>query len=99
MLSLSLISTVSPSPTALTMPWIKQISIDEATGFLKQQFDAAIKRAGRVWHIVHIMSLNPRVMKTSIDFYGALLFGRSPLSRTQREMLATVTSAELHCRY
>jgi len=45
------------------------------------------------------MSLNPRVMKTSIEFYGALLFGRSPLSRMQRELLATVTSAELHCRY
>ena len=81
------------------MPWIKQISVSEATGFLKQQFDAAIKRAGRVWNIVHIMSLNPRAMKSSIDFYGAILFGRSPLSRMQREILATVTSAELHCRY
>ena len=75
LLSLSPFSTVSPSLTASPMPWIKQISVAEATGFLKQQFDAAIKRAGRVWHIVHIMSLNARVMKTSIDFYGALLFG------------------------
>ncbi len=81
------------------MPWIHQVPIDQATGFLKAQFDAAIERAGRVWNIVHIMSLNPRVMKTSIDFYGALLFGRSPLTRAQREMLATVTSAEVGCRY
>jgi len=30
------------------MPWIKQIPIAEATGLLKAQFDAALKRAGRV---------------------------------------------------
>ena len=40
------------------MPWIKQIPVAEATGHLKVQFDAALKRAGRVWRIVHIMSLN-----------------------------------------
>ena len=45
------------------MPWIQQISIDEATGQLKREFDKAIRRAGRVWHIVHIMSVNPRVLK------------------------------------
>jgi alkylhydroperoxidase family enzyme len=81
------------------MPWIEQVPIDKATGFLKKQFDSAIERAGRVWHIVHIMSLNPRVMKTSIDQYGAIMFGKSPLSRVQREMLATVVSKELDCYY
>jgi alkylhydroperoxidase family enzyme len=81
------------------MPWIKQISINEAKGFLKKQFDDAIKRAGRVWHIVHIMSINPRAMKSSLDFYSAVMFGKSPLSRVQREMLATVVSCELDCHY
>ncbi len=81
------------------MPWIKQISISEATGSLKAQFDAALQRAGRVWHIVHIMSLNPRVMRDSIGFYSAVMMGESPLSRAQREMLAVVVSAENHCHY
>ena len=81
------------------MAWIKVISLEEATGFLKQQLDAAMKRAGRIWGIVGIMSLNPRVMKTSMDFYGALMYGRSPLSRGQREMLAVVVSAANHCEY
>jgi alkylhydroperoxidase family enzyme len=81
------------------MPWIRQIAVDEATGSLKQEFDAALGRAGRVWHIVHIMSLNPRVMKASMDHYAAIMFGPSPLSRTQREMLATVVSAEVGCHY
>lgn len=81
------------------MPWIEQIPIDKATGFLKHQFDAAIERAGRIWHIVHIMSLNPRVLKSSIEFYSSIMFGKSPLTRVQREMLAIVVSSELECYY
>lgn len=81
------------------MPWIRQIPIEEATGLLKEQFDAAIKRAGRVWRIVHIMSLNPRALRDSMAFYGALMKGESPLTRAQREMLAVVVSAENRCRY
>ena len=81
------------------MPWIRQIPIDEATGLLKREFDKAIRRAGRVWNIVHIMSLNPRALKSSIEFYGAVMLGSSTLTRAQRELLATVVSAELDCRY
>ena len=81
------------------MPWIKQVPIDEATGLLKKLFDEAIERAGRVWHIVHIMSVNPRALQSSIGLYSALMFGVSPLSRAQRELLATVVSAELSCHY
>lgn len=81
------------------MPWIKQIPIEEATGVLKRQFDAAIKRAGRVWRIVHIMSLNPEVLRDSMRFYVTLMMGNSPLTRVQRELLATVVSAELDCHY
>ncbi len=81
------------------MPWIKQIAIQDAAGLLKQQFDAALKRAGRVWHIVHIMSLNPRALRDSISFYATIMMGESPLTRVQREMLATVVSAELRCYY
>lgn len=81
------------------MPWIRQIPIEEATGLLKRQFDAAIERAGRVWHIVHVMSLNPKALRDSIKFYQTIMMGESPLTRVQRELLATVVSAELHCHY
>ena len=81
------------------MPWIKQIPIEEATGLLKEEFDKAIKRAGRVWHIVHIQSLNPRALRDSINFYATIMMGESPLTRAQREMLATVVSAENRCHY
>ncbi|MCZ6477949.1 MAG: hypothetical protein O6851_06520 [Gemmatimonadetes bacterium] len=81
------------------MPWIRQIPIDEATGLLKREFDKAIRRAGRVWNILHVMSLNPRTLKSSMEFYGTVMFGSSPLTRAQRELLATVVSAELDCHY
>lgn len=81
------------------MPWIKVIGLAEAAGLLKQQYDAAIKRAGRVWNIVSIMSQNPRAMKASMDFYGALMHGESPLSRSQREMIAVVVSRANSCVY
>jgi alkylhydroperoxidase family enzyme len=81
------------------MPWIRQIAIEDATGVLKRAFDAALARAGRVWNIVHVMSLNPRVLTASIDHYAAIMHAPSPLSRVQRELLATVVSAEVGCHY
>lgn len=81
------------------MAWIDVIPLEKATGFLKKEYDAAIKRAGRIWRIVSIMSQNPRAMKASMDFYGAIMYGSSPLSRSQREMLAVVVSAANDCIY
>ncbi len=81
------------------MPWIKQIPLEKATGLLKSEFNKALQRADRVWHIVHIMSLNPRILRDSIRFYSTAMMGESPLSRVQREMLAVVVSFENHCFY
>jgi hypothetical protein len=81
------------------MPWIEQVPHEEAVGLLKEQLDEAVERAGRIWHIVHVMSVNPEAMRDSIGFYLTIMMGESPLSRVQREMLATVVSAELECHY
>ena len=81
------------------MPWIRQVPVEDATGLLKEQFDQAVERAGRVWHIVHAMSVNPEALADSLRFYLTIVSGESPLSRVQREMLATVVSRELDCHY
>ncbi len=81
------------------MPHIKQITLENASGTLKRELEKAVARAGRVWNIVQIMSLNARVMKASMDMYGATMFAKSPLSRQQREMLAVVVSKANHCVY
>lgn len=81
------------------MPWIRVIGLSEATGLLKQQYEAALQRAGRIWNIVSIMSQNPPTLKASMVFYSALMHGPSPLSRAQREMIAVVVSRANSCVY
>ncbi len=81
------------------MAWIKQIPNDEADGILKEEYEAALARSGRVWNIVRIMSLNPEAMRASMALYKTVMHDDSPLSRFQRELLATVVAAELACPY
>lgn len=81
------------------MAWIKTISPEEAQGSVKQQYDAAVKRAGRVFNIVSIHSLKPDVMRTFMQLYLQLMHGPSQLSRAQREMIAVVVSKLNKCHY
>jgi len=81
------------------MAWIKTIPEEEAEGNLKRQYDAAIKRAGRVYNIVKINSLKPDLMRTFMQIYLQLMFGPSGLSRAQREMIAVVVSKVNQCHY
>jgi alkylhydroperoxidase family enzyme len=79
--------------------WITTVSLAEATGLLRAEYDAAIARAGRVWQIVRIMSLGPPALKHSLALYATVMRGPSPLSRAQREMLAVVVSKVNDCHY
>ena len=81
------------------MPYIHQVSDDEAEGDVKRELDLARKRAGRVWNIVRIMTPNPAVLRASMQPYKAIMYGVSPLSRQQREMLAVVVSRQNDCVY
>ena len=82
------------------MPYIQQVSDEEARGAAKRELDAARVRAGgRVWNIVRIMTPNPAALRASMSLYSALMFGESPLTRAQRELLAVVVSRANDCRY
>jgi uncharacterized peroxidase-related enzyme len=81
------------------VPYIRLVEIDEATGLLKEEYDAGIARAGKVFNIVKSMSLRPDVLRTSMALYRAIMFGPSGLSRQERELLATVVSRENGCHY
>ena len=81
------------------MAWIRTVPVAEATGIVRAEYDAAIARAGRVWQIIKMKSLNGSAMKQSTALYGTLMHGPSPLSRAQREMLAVVVSKTNHCHY
>lgn len=81
------------------MAWIRTVPPAEATGDVKRQYDAAVKRAGKVFQILQIQSLNPATMRAGIQLYAAAMFGDSPLARATRELLATVVSATNRCHY
>ena len=81
------------------MPYIHQFSDEEATGPVREELDAARRRAGRVWNVVRIMTPNAAVLRASMQMYRAVMFGDSPLSRHQRELLAVVVSKANRCVY
>ncbi|MCI0340140.1 MAG: carboxymuconolactone decarboxylase family protein [Planctomycetales bacterium] len=81
------------------MARIRIVPESEATGSLKDQYDAAVKRAGRVFRIVALNSLRPDLLRSFIGFYVTLMRGPGELSRVQREALAVVTSKANHCHY
>ena len=81
------------------MAFIKVPGPDEADGFLKERYEDASKRGGNIAHIVSVQGNNPDVLRSSMVLYRDLMFGKSPLSRAQREMIATVASRVNDCRY
>ena len=81
------------------MPWIKTVAHEEAKGILKEEYDAALKRVGRIYNIVSLQSLRPRAMRASMRLYAELMHAPSGLSRIQREAIATVVSRTVGCHY
>jgi alkylhydroperoxidase family enzyme len=79
--------------------WIETIAVEKAEGVLRREYEAAIERAGRVWNILRLMSLNPRTLHASLEVYLCAMHGPSPLTRAQREMLAVVVSKANDCHY
>lgn len=82
------------------MAHIRTVGDAEATGPLARLYAAARARAGRVFGIVRLMSLDPAILETSMALYQATTTApRSPLPRWFRELVATRVSALNHCSY
>jgi alkylhydroperoxidase family enzyme len=81
------------------MAWIKTIGPDGAEGPLREEYEAAVARAGKVFQILQVQSLNPETLHASLSLYRSAMHGPSGLSRMEREFLATVVSQVNHCFY
>lgn len=84
-----------PPPVA----WIRQTSDVEATGLIAKIFADARKRAGRVWNIVRLTSLNGRMTRAHLGLYQSVMLQDSELPRRVRETLAVVVSRANDCHY
>lgn len=81
------------------MAYINLIEVGQAEGDLKRLYEDAARRAGKVFNIVKCMSLAPHHLRASIGLYLAIMYGESPLTRKQREMLGVVVSRANDCHY
>ncbi|MDH3709345.1 MAG: peroxidase-related enzyme [Cyclobacteriaceae bacterium] len=81
------------------MTYIKVIPHQEATGELKDIYDDLIRKRRKLAAIHMIQSLNPQSITHHMDLYMGIMFGKSPLKRAHREMIAVVVSAANNCEY
>ena len=81
------------------MAFIRIVDEAQADGLLTGIYDAARKRAGRVYNILRIQSQNAPALQAMLELYVATMRGESPLTRAQREMLAVVVSRANNCHY
>ncbi|MBT8137117.1 MAG: peroxidase-related enzyme [Gammaproteobacteria bacterium] len=81
------------------MAWIEEIEPQEATDELKEVYEQLTKQRGKVANIMKVHSLNPGAMQKHLDLYMHLMFGKSGLSRADREAIAVAVSAANDCAY
>jgi alkylhydroperoxidase family enzyme len=80
--------------------WIRVIPEQEADGELKalydQEFDSEKQGTD---NILAVHSLNPPTLRAHAALYHTVMHAKSPLSRTEREMIAVVVSVINQCHY
>lgn len=81
------------------MAYIDLVKPEDAAGLVQVEYEKGIRRSGRVYNILKIMSRSPQALQASMRMYLAIMFGESELSRAQREMLAAVVSWMNDCFY
>jgi uncharacterized peroxidase-related enzyme len=81
------------------VPYLRLIGAPEATGELKDIYDAAVARAGRVYHILEAMSLRPGVLRCFVALALEVMNGPADLSLEDRRLVALVVSVTNGCEY
>jgi len=78
---------------------IKVIQPEEATGRLKEIYFDIIQKRGKLADVHKIQSLRPESIVKHMDLYLEIMFSKSELSRSEREMMAVVVSVKNGCEY
>jgi uncharacterized peroxidase-related enzyme len=81
------------------MAWIQTVEPEQASGELREGYDRLGAERGKLSNIMKVQSLHPAAMGAHLDLYLAVMFGRSEVSREERELIAVVVSAANGCRY
>jgi len=81
------------------MAWIAEIEEREAEGSLKDQYSKLKEPWGGIDNILKIHSLNPESLTAHVQLYKTVMFGKSPIPRIDREMIALMVSSINQCYY
>jgi alkylhydroperoxidase family enzyme len=77
--------------------WIRTIGREEAEGELAEVY--AKLPGGRLPHVTRILSLRPKMLRARNQLAREITGRKTGVSKAQKEMLATLTSALVGCHY
>lgn len=81
------------------MAYINVISEDNAAPDIRKLYERYKAPWGGVDNIMKIHGLLPNTLTPHVDLYRTLMFGKGPLTRQHREMIAVVVSKTNRCSY
>jgi uncharacterized peroxidase-related enzyme len=81
------------------MPFIETIEPEYDSGELKEIYVDLISSRGIYAEVHKIQAINPKSIVNHMDLYMTIMFGKSPLKRVLREMMAVVVSINNNCLY
>jgi len=79
--------------------FIDYIPYDEASPQLQELYRRYGGADSTPANIIRIAGHNPKTMEGHMTFHRAIMYGDSPLTRHQREMIGVVVSALNNCHY
>jgi alkylhydroperoxidase family enzyme len=79
------------------MAWVKIIPAEHATGELKRAYELRGVDEGTIRPPYEGLTNNGAILGKLIEFSDEVMYGPSPLTRLQREMIATHVSAINQC--
>ena len=74
------------------MSFIDYVSFEDASPKLKELYERFGGEAKTPANIIRVAGRNPEAMEAHVSLYRSIMFNKSPLSRDQREMIATFVS-------
>jgi alkylhydroperoxidase family enzyme len=80
--------------------WIDVIPESEAQGLLRELYEKEWdKQHHLVDNILKVHSLHPETLRAHVDLYRTVMYGKSAITRPEREMIGVVVSAINQCHY
>jgi uncharacterized peroxidase-related enzyme len=81
------------------LTWLRVPPDDDVPAEVKELWDKPLEKLGFVPNVLRVLALRPDHLLRWWSYYDDLMRGESGLTKTQREMIAVVVSAQNRCHY